>query len=484
MKERIILNNYIKTLLENERNSNTNCLQDLYSKSDYERLLNPVIELINTYPTASFLTLKEILFNNSHLKELIKTLIEVNKITPGLVLTYGTDLTKDTIVCGLKQEYLYENNKFIYKPEEMENDTIFDLASTSKIFTCLAILKLEELNLIDLYKPINYYVPEFKELNDVTIYDLLKFRIPIGTDIRVDKALNKEEAKEILYTTKRREKEALNAYTDMGCMVLRCVVEKQAKCSFYDFIKDVIFSKVGMENTFLNVPRDLQERVANENYSIKINEKGEAITEFNNPPGTVHDAKARAIGAKDGISPGSAGYFSCANDMLKLAKALIEEKIITKESLYSIADNAVGLENNESDYTWFYGSLVYLKQPSPTRLGVHHPLSGKAFLVPGFTGNSFCVDPLNRISLFLGSNRLHNRIYDIHPSQRKKIINNPINHQKTFILPNNEEKIISMDFTKYKEVIVKAALNLSLQYKLLELIYKPEKEKHLVRELN
>ena len=256
MKERIILNNYIKTLLENERNSNTNCLQDLYSKSDYERLLNPVIELINTYPTASFLTLKEILFNNSHLKELIKTLIEVNKITPGLVLTYGTDLTKDTIVCGLKQEYLYENNKFIYKPEEMENDTIFDLASTSKIFTCLAILKLEELNLIDLYKPINYYVPEFKELNDVTIYDLLKFRIPIGTDIRVDKALNKEEAKEILYTTKRREKEALNAYTDMGCMVLRCVVEKQAKCSFYDFIKDVIFSKVRMENTFLNVPRD------------------------------------------------------------------------------------------------------------------------------------------------------------------------------------------------------------------------------------
>lgn len=46
------------------------------------------------------------------------------------------------------------------------------------------------------------------------------------------------------------------------------------------------------------------------------------------------------------------------------------------------------------------------------------------------------------------------------------------------------EKIISIDYTREKEVMVKLALDLALQYQLLEKIYPQEKEMHLVRELN
>ena len=102
---------------------------------------------------------------------------------------------------------------------------------------------------------------------------------------------------------------------------------------------------------------------------------------------------------------------------------------------------------------------------------------------PGFAGTTLCVDPINEITLFIGSSRLHNRIYQIHPNQRKNIKIDEYN-KKTFILPNGEEKVICADYTKDKEVLVKLALDLSLQYQLLEKIMPTDKEMHLVRELN
>ena len=60
----------------------------------------------------------------------------------------------------------------------MEEDTIFDLASTTKGFTAIAILKLLEMGLIDnLQDDIIKYAPQFENLKGITIYDLFSFRI-------------------------------------------------------------------------------------------------------------------------------------------------------------------------------------------------------------------------------------------------------------------------------------------------------------------
>ena len=206
------------------------------------------------------------------------------------------------------------------------------------------------------------------------------------------------------------------------------------------------------------------------------------ITKYNNVPGTPHDAKAIAIGELEGIAPGHAGFFSTKDDMIKLGQALINGNILKKDTVYSISDTATGFKDDDK-YTRFYGSLVYLKQPDPQNLSVYPPLSGKAFMSPGFAGTTLCVDPVNEITLFIGSGRLHNRIYQIHPNQVANIKVDEHN-KKTFTLPNGEEKIVCADYTKEKEVMVKLALDLSLQYQLLEKIMPPNKEMHLVRELN
>ena len=52
------------------------------------------------------------------------------------------------------------------------------------------------------------------------------------------------------------------------------------------------------------------------------------------------------------------------------------------------------------------------------------------------------------------------------------------------VMPDGTEKIVCCDYTKAKEVLVTLALDLAIQYQLLENLYSNQKEMHLVRELN
>ena len=473
---------YVNTLLNNQNNTNIPCLQDIYSSKDYEKLLNPVIKVIKENPHASLTTLRLKLFMKSGLKEIVDNFVKDTQITPGLILDFGTLKNRDTVICGNRQEYVMKNGVLVREELPIEQDTIFDLASTSKSFTAVAVLMLAEDKLIDVFEPVTKYVPEFKSLGNTTIYDLLKFRVSVATPKRIDTAKNKKEALEILYQAYPRDIQPENAYTDIGAMILRVLVEKVSGMKFNKFLETMIFKRCGMHDTYLNVPSYDLDRVANENYSTIITQDGKAITRYDNIPGTVHDPKANAIGQKEGIAPGHAGLFSTKDDMIKFAKALVDNRLITQNTLLSMSDTETGFKDDDK-YTRFYGSLVYLKQPDPKYLSVYPPLSGKSFMSPGFAGTQLVVDPLNKITLFVGSPRLHNRIYQIHKSQLDNIKVDEHN-KKTFMMPDGTEKIVCSDYTKSKEVLVTLALDLAIEYQLLEKLYPNQKEMHLVRELN
>ena len=477
-----IYRKYLDTLFKNQNDTNIPCLQDIYTKSDYEKLLKPVMDVIRENPYASLTTLRLKLFLQSGLKEIIDNFVKDTQITPGLILDFGTFKNRDTVICGNRQEYVMKNGILVREELPMEKNTIFDLASTSKTFTAVATLILAEKNLIDVFDPVNKYVPEFKNLGNTTIYDLLKFRVSVATPIRVDSVQDKDKALEILYQAYPRNVNLENSYTDIGAMILRVLIEKVTNMKFTDFVEIEILKKCGMNDTFLNVPYYKLDRVANENYSTIITQDGSAITRYDNVPGTVHDPKANAIGQKEGVAPGHAGFFSTKDDMIKLAEALINEELISKNSLLSMSDTETGFKDDDK-YTRFYGSLVYLKQPDPKFLSVYPRLSGRSFMSPGFAGTQLVVDPINKITLFVGSPRLHNRIYQIHKTQMQNIKVDEHN-KKTFIMPDGTEKIVCSDYTKAKEVLVTLALDLAIQYQLLENLYPNQKEMHLVRELN
>ena len=158
--------------------------------------------------------------------------------------------------------------------------------------------------------------------------------------------------------------------------------------------------------------------------------------------------------------------------------------LIKKDSLWQISNNFVGKPNKDSDdYSYYYGSLVYLKQPNAKHLSVYYPLSGKSFMSPGFAGTTLCVDPLNNISLFIGANRLHNRVYSLPKDYLGNVKTNDIGKQ-TYTLPNGTEKVVSANFTRAKEKLVHCALDLALEFQFLELYQPGQQEINKERNLS
>ena len=462
-----ILDDYACELVYNEALNNQPELRYLFSKDDYIKMLMPVISFVNKYPNDSFESIKNKLIKYSGIDDSIKNFIDDKKMTPGIVIDYGTDLTRDSIVYGNSKEYPYKKC--------MTYDTIFDLASTSKLFTTLSILMLKDAGMIKLDDGITKYNKKFYNLDGVSVNDLLKFKTNILTKGLIYNASNYKEADDILHTAYVNPNQNMfNPYSDLGAMVLMNVVEEVTGMSFSDFINECIISPVGMEDTYVKVPFEKIYRVANENYSAILNEDGSLTRNNTNFPGTPHDRKAVAYGHAIGRAPGHAGIFSTTGDMLRLADSVSNCDIISKDSLMSISDNEVGKTEANGNSTKYYGSLVYAKQTLPGLLGVYDPLSGKAWMSPGFAGTELVIDPVNRISLFFASNRLHNRIYQVHPSMKDSYVMN--GNAKMY-----HDKYFAPTFTLDKESIVHTALDLALQFKLLEKIYGKSKKNCLVK---
>ena len=476
---------FIEGVYKHQNMTDTPYLKDRISKETYHHMFEDVAKMIMEYPDEDIETYRKMLYDDSKIEFMIKRIVYSQGQTPGMVLNFGTKLNRDVIVCGNMQEVNINNNKIEKMPISMKENTIFDLASTSKLFTSLSILKLCEAGLISLDDPIRKHVPEFQNLGNITIFELLTFTTSVKTTSRLNDAKSPEEALHILYTLeKNNAPNKMWMYSDMGAMCLRVLVERVAKMSFKDFVNEEILRPCNMNNTFLNVPRDLRGNVANENYSSVVDANGNIQTRFTNIPGTAHDPKANIIGHQVGIAPGHAGYFSNASDMTTLAKAIMEGKVINEEHTKMLAQNHVGEklqdENGNDIYSQHLGALTYTKQGNSRLLGVPSFLSGGAFLSPGFGGTFLCVDKLNGAYSFLGSNRLHNRIYSI-PQEYAGQIKQDIYGEKTYTDPSLNKQVVSSTYTKDVGVINYTAMELALKYRLLELMLNQKKELTLKR---
>ena len=160
LKAYYIYRKYIDELLKNQNNTSSPVLQDIFTRDDYVELLKPVLKVVQEHPHANLTSLRFLLFKQSGLKEIIDNFVKLTQITPGVILDFGTKKTRDTVMCGNRQEYVMKNGILVPEQKPIEQDTIFDLASTSKIFTAIAILKLNEDGLIDVFDPITKYVPD------------------------------------------------------------------------------------------------------------------------------------------------------------------------------------------------------------------------------------------------------------------------------------------------------------------------------------
>lgn len=455
-------------------NSNVNMSieqRNLYSKEKYYILLKPVVELLNKYPDDTIQELRDKLFSLSGIEAKLKDFIYMKKMTPGVVISYGTNDYKETIVVGNREEVKLIDGKLVPSVSKMQEDTIFDLASITKLYTSISILKLVEKGLISLEDEITKYLPNFKNLKEVTIFDLLSFKVPLKTSKRIDLAKDYKEAFSVLEDIEIGYLDTYdNPYTDMGAIVLKYVIEAVTKMPYYDFLDKEILKPCGLTDTHVLVPSYKLNRVASTRFGGNISKDGEFLRDLSGKVGMPHDPKARALNQEGHDLPGHAGLFSTASDMSNLAKSLINKEVLTNSYLEEMALNRTGkriILGQEIKYIQYFGYLCYSKHPHLADSELFHAMSGKSFASGGFTGGQFTLDPMNEIYFYLGTNRVHNRVVRDFSKNYQDI------EDKDGTLVTNASRF-SWERDEY---LVHPCLELAIQFKMLEDFYKLCKEK-------
>ena len=460
-----IMDSFVEELLKNHNLAKEEEQRNLLTKEDYIEMLKPALQIIENNQDASIEEIREELYKYSGVEETVSDAINNKKMAPGAVITYGTKKYQEVLTAGSKDDN--EQNL-------ITGFSLYDLASVTKLFTSISIQILAAGNKIDLNKKVNYYLPDFPGLKDVTVYQLLTFNAPVKTDGRVDTAKDREEAEKILRTiTFDEENDRTRPYTDMGAMVLKYIIEKISGISYYDFVKGYILDVADMWNTFVSIPEQEYNRIAptgnNGFYYRDGNYKINTDVKF----GECYDEKARIMGQKDGNLSGHAGLFTCGYDILEFTNSIFNKRILTPNQLKHMADNETGKKGQGIQYL---GKLCYSKNPSQPDSEVYHPLSGRTIASAGWTGTQLTIDPDNEIFYSLLSNRSYNRMTFI-DKDKKDLVKIDDKGKKTIILPNGEEKI---DASRYAwdrdEALVHPVIKLSIWYKLLEKIYENELE--------
>lgn len=282
------------------------------------------------------------------------------------------------------------------KQERMNVDTVFDLASLTKIIATLpAILKLIDEGRIALGDPVSYFLPNFKEngKENIKISHLLTHTSGLASHHRFykenltkDEIFKKIEQETLAYPTGTKV-----IYSDLGFMLLGRIVEIVAHESFAGFTQKKILEPLEMVETGF-LPRFSKKRYAATEYDEQL-----GIYKL----GVVHDENANALG---GVS-GHAGLFSTLTDLSKFAEMIQnngvykEKRILSSQVVELSKQNLTPFADENRGLGW------QLKSGFDTSCGDY--FAGTSYGHTGFTGTSIWFDPTVDLNVILLTNRVH-----------------------------------------------------------------------------
>jgi CubicO group peptidase (beta-lactamase class C family) len=280
----------------------------------------------------------------------------------------------------------------------MAADTIFDLASLSKLFTSIAVMQQVEAGRVAVDQPVVRYLPEFavNGKGAITVRQLLTHTSGLAPDPVPSLWQGYPDIPSrraaILASTPINPPGSTYLYSDINLMTLGLLVERVSGHPLDELVRTGITEPLGMTDTGYNPPASELNRIA--------------ATEFQvNPPrgmvrGQVHDENAWALG---GVA-GHAGVFSTAHDLAVLGQTVLNggtyggHRILRPDSVRQMLTNYnqqfPGDEHGlgfELDQQWYMGALS-----SPETAG--HT---------GYTGTTLVIDPLSRSIAILLTNRVH-----------------------------------------------------------------------------
>lgn len=246
---------------------------------------------------------------------------------------------------------------------EVEPETLFDLASLTKLYTATLASILHAEGEIDLDSPIGSWSEVSDSLGSITSRELLTHTS--GLPPWWEEQITRDETINELFSLEPGQSQRGSVvYSCTGYSMFSILIERKYSVGFDTILKQKILSPLELEKTQFNP-----------------NTKSIARAEEGNPIGIVHDPRAKAM---NGVS-GNAGLFANADDVHKFLKALISDgKVITdsaREQLFTPTvqsewGQAIGFRFNDHQrvgdstgffsHTGFTGTLAMLNPETGT----------------------------------------------------------------------------------------------------------------------
>ena len=167
---------------------------------------------------------------------------------------------------GIENEYIFGNSMVKPKVRKVRKDTLYDIASLTKVFTATLTYIAYEENKLDIYDLVYNLDNNFNNLKDVKIIDLLSHNQNIWTDGYLGDAKTKEEFYKILYSS--YVKEFTPTYVDVHYIILSTILEKIYNKSFDELCFEKIFKKLDLKDATFNPDKN---RCASNNYENNEN---------------------------------------------------------------------------------------------------------------------------------------------------------------------------------------------------------------------
>ncbi len=201
---------------------------------------------------------------------------------------------------------------------QISDTTPIHVASVSKIFTALSILKLVENKEIELEKDIRFYLPEIPYEN-IRVIDLLTHRSGIpyygyfpDSIIKSFSVFTNKNLLQVIHEQNAPlnfEPNTHFTYCNTNFALLACIVERVTKKKFPFALNDLVLKPLGLKNTFI-YPYIPKNRTIAESYNSK--NKLQKNTELD-------------------YIYGDKNIYTTALDLLKLGNALLKDEFISND---------------------------------------------------------------------------------------------------------------------------------------------------------
>jgi serine-type D-Ala-D-Ala carboxypeptidase len=280
----------------------------------------------------------------------------------------------------------------------VQPDTIFDLASMTKVVATTAVaMLLHERGQLPLDIPLGHFLPDFvaraprhqqATREAVTLNMLLAHSSGLPAYEKLfEFAASRDELVRAALTTRLVAEPGTRAeYSDVGFILLGEVLARQAGLALDLFARQEIFTPLGMTHTRFNPPPELK-------LAIPPTEDDRTFRK-RIIQGEVNDENASVM---DGVA-GHAGVFAPAIDIARFAEGMLRggAPILKPETIRLFTRRMDSPAGSSRALGW--------DTPSPESSSGTH-FSPESFGHLGFTGTSLWIDPTRRLSVTLLTNR-------------------------------------------------------------------------------